>query len=302
MPLATLKAFDIQNATVSLWVFKRASFKPLKFSARWVQTSEGLDNSLKQSIVTVLGGITETHDYSLLAQNNEASALTMGSNETNVNLITEKSQDETQGKKLTRLKDLENSTFYAIKLVANDSVIYAVKKTDDSWKTKNTRSIVTAFFADEELTLDETPGFNLSRYVDFFIVEDHVVIASKSSFESILSYKEAHKEDFLALQQEEEFSTAFTDMNPLIQHIGDNKIQLRRACAIKAKGHYKDAAFMASLRNNLAEFGFAIQYDAEGRIIPTPETCHDIIRALLDHRLISHTHRLYDVENAAVVN
>jgi len=43
--------------------------------------------------------------------------------------------------------------------------------------------------------------------------------------------------------------------------------------------------------------------DAQGRIVPTLDTCRDIFQALLDHRLESRlSQRLYDVENTATVD
>ena len=36
-----------------------------------------------------------------------------------------------------------------------------------------------------------------------------IVISEKKHFESVLSYKEAHKEDFQALQNEQEFTAVF---------------------------------------------------------------------------------------------
>lgn len=49
---------------------------------------------------------------------------------------------------------------------------------------------------------------------------------------------------------------------------------------------------MARLRERHAEFGLQIQFDEEGRIDVTPETCVDIITALLDHRLSVRGHQL----------
>jgi hypothetical protein len=81
--------------------------------------------------------------------------------------------------------------------------------------------------------------------------------------------------------------------------VGENKIQLRRASAIHQKGHYRDAEFMTRLREQHLNFGFAIQFDDNGRIIATPETCDEIVTALLDHRLSSaFSMRVYDVPSA----
>lgn len=96
--------------------------------------------------------------------------------------------------------------------------------------------------------------------------------------------------------------TPFVDMAPLIAHVGANKIQLRRACAIRDKGHYRDMGFMDRLRANQAEYGLMITFDANGRIIATPETCAQIMTALLDHRLKSGFSTLvYDVQDTTPI-
>ena len=45
-------------------------------------------------------------------------------------------------------------------------------------------------------------------------MNDDILIGDKGNFESVLSYKEAHKTDFLALQQEVEFLAAITNIAP----------------------------------------------------------------------------------------
>jgi hypothetical protein len=99
------------------------------------------------------------------------------------------------------------------------------------------------------------------------------------------------------------FSGLFTDLQPLVDYVGSNKIQLRRASAIRQKANYKNAQFMQRLRAECGGLGFKIKFDKDGRIVPTSETCRDIFQALLDHRLESRlSQRLYDVENTSDVS
>jgi hypothetical protein len=51
--LNDLKAFNLEAATVSLWVFKGPrgpSDAPPKFSGYWVETTSGLDAALKDTV------------------------------------------------------------------------------------------------------------------------------------------------------------------------------------------------------------------------------------------------------------
>lgn len=59
---------------------------------------------------------------------------------------------------------------------------------------------------------------------------------------------------------------------------------------------------MINLRGRYAEFGLNLLFDATGRIVPTADTCRDIIVALLDHRLESgFSKNIYDVPDARPV-
>jgi hypothetical protein len=303
--LEDLKAFDVAGATLSLWVFRKstAAGQAPTYKGLWVETADDLEVALEGTVATERDRIEEVLDYSLLAQNNESSALSITTLETHAGLIVQEAAAEIIAKKVTRVKDIQSATFYVIKLVSGDTVIHAVRRADTSWRTKKKLDRITAFFRDEQLGLDDKTGFDISRLIDFFIVGDDILISNKGNFESLLNYKQAHKEDFETLQAEPQFAAIFTDLGPLRGHVGDNKIQLRRVVAIREKGHYNSAQFMQNLRARHAEFGLHIEFDATGRIAPTPETCRDIIIALLDHRLASaFSTTIYDVPDATPVN
>jgi hypothetical protein len=302
--LDILKAFDLDAATVSLWVFKKSagSGGSSSFKGRWVETTDDLDNALKAAVSDERNRIEEVQEYSLLAQNNEASVLSLTAAETHAGLALSQTAGETAQKKVKSFKDIQNTNFYAIKLVFKNTVIFAIRKADSSWRAKQARTAISVFFADNQLGLDLDPGFNISKSIDFFVVGDDILISNKSHFESILNYKQAHKDDFTALQSEPEFAAVFSSMEILVAHIGENKIHLRRASAIHQKGHYKNNNFMQNLRDRHAQFGLHLQFDEHGKIVPSMETCQDIMQALLDHRLTSaFSNNVYDVPDATNV-
>src|ERR1700721_4354859 len=91
MPILTdLKAFNLEAATVSLWVFKGPrgpSDAVPKYTGHWVETTDGLDAALKETVAIVRNRIEETVAYDLLAQNHETSALLIAKEETNAGLL-----------------------------------------------------------------------------------------------------------------------------------------------------------------------------------------------------------------------
>lgn len=304
--LIDLMAFNVQEAAVSLWVCRGprgAAAAAPSYTAKWVEVAEDLEAVLKEAVSNQRQAIEDVQPFGLLVTAEATGSLEIATDETHAALLTGLIGAQTDQRRVNDVADLFNSKFYVIKLVHDGQVVYAVRKTGGIWKTKNNWSVKTVVFREQELTVDTTPRFDISDFVDFFIVGDGILIKDKGSFETILKYKQAHREDFHELQQEQEFVAVFAEMAPLVAHVGDNKIQLRRASAIRQKGHYKDEEFMARLRERSTEFGFTIEFDTDGRISPTAATCSQIMTALLDHRLASaFSSRIYDVPSTTVVN
>ena len=213
--LDDLNNFDVANAELTLWVFKKSTptGQPPRYTGRYLDTTDDLDAALKEAVTVERDRIEEIQDYGLLSQNNEGSALSIGTMETHAGLIVDQSAAEMPQKKADSLSKVQNSTFYVIKLVSGDTVIHAVRKTDASWRVRRTLNAISVFFSDEQLGIDTTPTLYISRHVDFFIVDDELLISNKASFESILSYKETHKKDFEALQAEPEFIEVFATVD-----------------------------------------------------------------------------------------
>ncbi|HTV54183.1 MAG TPA: Kiwa anti-phage protein KwaB-like domain-containing protein [Terriglobia bacterium] len=304
--LDDLKAFDVDAAFVSLWIFKSSSGAKgghPTFRGHWVETTDAVDVALKETVKAERNRLEELIEYDLLAENNESSALRIGRDETHAGLLVDAVAAETENRRVQNVKHLLNSTFYLIKLTHNGEVLYAVRRTPPGWKTKRAISVRTLVLAESRLDIDDSPRFDIEKNIDFFICGEEVLILHKGHFESTLQYKQAHSEDFLALQKEPEFADLFVDLTPLVQHVGSNKIQLRRMCSVHQKAHYRDTDFMARVRDHHTEYGLTLQFNNEGRIIVTPDTGAQVITALLDHRLASgFSKRVYDVPSATPVN
>lgn len=303
--LDILQTFDFNQASVVFWTFKGprgpSGEDPL-YTGHWVDTTDETKGILREIASDQIGRIEEVLGYGLLVQNHETSALSITTEETHAGVIVDECAAETQVKKTLNVKHLRNASFYVSKFIHGDTIIHAVRKTDPAWRTKKALSTRSVIFQDNELDVDDRPHFEIAKTVDFFIVGEEILCLNKPKMESILRYKEAHKEDFQELQDDAEFAAIFVDLNPLVEHVGENKIQLRRVSAIRQKAHYRDDAFMARLREKHAEYGFTLQFDEEGRIVATAETCAQIITALLDHRLASgFSERIYDVPSTTPI-
>lgn len=297
--LDDFRAFDVGGGSLNLWTFKKSqragSTVPI-YSGRWIDIAASLETALKTAIVEDRSRIDEIAAYGLLAQTNEASALTIPTLKTNAGLIIDAAKDELDGRKARRLKDIQNTLFYSVKVVSGGKTLHAVSRADQSWRTRARSGLLPVVFSDEELELEESPAFTMSRRFDFFVLEKDILIASKSAFESVLSHGLAHVEDFDGMRAEPEFAALFSDTAELVKYVGTNRMQLRRASEIRRKGHYRDPSFMKALKSQYRQADLTINFDRKNRIVPCAATCPDIFKALLDHRLMSRFSKLnYDV-------
>ena len=174
--LEALHEFDIENSEVIIWTFKKTSYTGVDapvYTGHWVQISEKLKDAIRCALVSEVVRITEVLEYGILAQNNEGSALSIEADETYAALILEKIGDEVPNKKVKNLKEINNSNFYVLKIVAPDrKKFYAVRKTDDSWFSKKCNGTISALFGDDSLDINDQRNFNISNHIDFFIIDE----------------------------------------------------------------------------------------------------------------------------------
>lgn len=302
--LDVLSDFDIPQSSVHVWIFKKGADKENerpRYTGRWVESGEQIDDCLRSTLNNYIEGVTEIFPYQLLAQNTEASALHIDTEQTFADLVLEECVEQTDRKRIKAVKHIQNAIFYVVKFVHEESVVYGVKQTDSNWKTKRRSGFWPVMLADQEIELLEADTFEIARDFDFVISGEDIVARNKNKFESVLNYKAAHLDNFEEIKQEQEFNDVFSELAAIEEYVGDNKMQLRRVAAIRQKGYYRDGNFMQSLQRNATRLRLNIEFNDDGKIVPTPETCRDIFQALLDHRLMSHYDHVYDVQNTVPV-
>ena len=127
-------------------------------------------------------------------------------------------------------------------------------------------------------------------------------MTNKPAFESLLSHKDTYETAYVELKQDPHFAAAIANIAVFDTFIGKNATHLRRMAVIKARGYYNDPNFMTRLRNFNQVRGWGIQFDAQGRIVATPEKMRDILHVLIDHRLRSElSENQYDVPSTTLV-
>ena len=293
------RVFDYSNANIFLWVFK-ASTTANKFSARFVQTDETLNEILRSTVQREVVRLTEFAQYSHLAQTNENSCLTSpvtGSDFSSLKALVDRPEPEWR---VRSIRDLKGATGYVVKFAHNGQTVYAVKRSAESWKTSYPKKFINIVFENDELSAATDNAFSIERTFDFYSLNDILFIVRKNAFESAMRHRMEYARAFAGLQQSAPFSAIFTTMQPLVTYVGTNSMQLKRMATIEQKAIYFHPQFLPTLRTVSIRRGYGLNFDSvSNQIVPCDQTAKIIIQVLLDHRLHSEiTDSIYDVPDA----
>ena len=177
--LQDLHNYNLDLATVNFWIFKRynrGTPPEPKYTGKWVGVDDDLKLALKTTALNFKSAITETHEYGLLAENNPSSALTIPHDETNAGKFLAESQDQIPAKRISKMEELANAEFYAVKFSSAQGNLYCVRKTDSTWKTKKRSGAIHTIFKSKTLKLDESPSFHIAKDFDMAVLDDKIFI------------------------------------------------------------------------------------------------------------------------------
>ncbi|MCB1944716.1 MAG: DUF4868 domain-containing protein [Thauera sp.] len=299
---SSLRAFDFANSQIYLWVYKRSA-SGNKFSAYYVQTDDALNALLLGVVQREVDRITEYADYSYLAQTNENSCLVTplaGSDFEHLKSRVDRPEPDCR---VRSIKDLKNANGYLVKFVSNGQTVYAVKKSASNWKTSYLKTHINIVFRNGELSAAEDNAFAIEKTFDFYGYQEGLFIASKRAFESAMEHRASYAQAFVGLQQSQSFANLFTNMQPLIDYVGTNSIQLRRMARIEERALFGRPDFLTAVQTVSARRGWGLNFDPQTRqLVPCEQTIKTIMQVLLDHRLLSEvTDFIYDVPDATPV-
>lgn len=299
---ASLRAFDFANSVIHLWVFKRSTSKH-RFSSYYVQTDLQLNGLLLGVVQREVDRITEWANYTYLSETNENSCLASPIAGSDFEFLKERVDRPEPDCRVRTIKDLKNADGYVVKFVHNNQVVYAVKKSSGNWKTSYLKTHINIVFRNGELSAAEDNGFAIEKHFDFYAFDQTLFIASKRAFESSMEHRASYAQAFVDLRGNAAFSVLFTDMQPMIDYVGTNSIQLRRMARIQERSLFNKPGFLAAVQTVSAKRQWGLNFDpATNRLIPCDQTVKTIMQVLLDHRLLSEvTDLIYDVPDATQV-
>lgn len=298
----SLKTFDFTNSSQYLWIFKDSG-TAARFRAFYVQTESSLNTQLKEFVAREIARITEHTSYTHISQTNENSCLTINQANTDFPLLKALVDRLESEHRISEAKDLKGAKGYVVKFVLNDICVYAVKRSTSTWKASYPKKYINMIFSNGELAGSEDNSFAIEKSFDFYIINNTLFIANKRGFESVMRHRQEYVNAFTQLQQSPVFSSLFSDIDPIIEYVGTNSIQLRRMVVIEEKGIYSKPNFIQTLQRVNSARNWGINFDSPNNtIIPCKTTASTILQVLLDHRLMSEiTDHVYDVPDATKI-
>lgn len=300
--LQHFKAFNVAEATCSLWVFKKTQSKTNPFKVFCVRTADDLKNELRSIVQRYQNDFTDVEGYELLAQPTENYFFGMNTDGTGFDVLQQLVDAPEEEHLATTPETLKNASGYIFRIKYDNRTLYCVKKTTATWKAKRSRNILNIVFHEQQLKIEDYPVFHLEKNFDFFALDGHLLVANKSAFETLLSFKAKYEEQFAQLQQEAAFVSLFSDIRPLVSFVGTNTTRLRQIAVIHQKGLYRDNQFISRLKSVNEQRGWRIEFDRQNRIVPDINSAKTIMLVLLDHRLHSELSlNIYDVPSATPV-
>lgn len=285
--LVGIKNFNIADASLTLWTFKKSAGKSGPYKAFATISTDDLAAELKQIVTDTLARYHEIEDYQLLTQPNEVGCLYLEGDETTFPQLQNQIDRPPEENLITSVKQLENSAGYVVRLQKGSEVLYGVRRLANDWRVKRRASVVNLVLNGNQLDLAGDESFQIAKTFDFFATKTDILVINKASFESLLEYKQTYASSFTELQQSDEFNAIFSDITLLVQHVGTNAMHLRRMAVVQQRAHYANPDYMQRLRDTNAVRNWQIQFDDQGRIVPSEDTIRTIIQVLLDHRLHS---------------
>lgn len=283
--LADCRGFGLADGVLSLWVFKKRLAGG--YTAKSIDVTDGLTAELKNIIAGALQARTEVDDYSLIAQRNEVSCLHVGTDETSFADLKALLDAPAEEHRIEGERALKNISGYVIRVRSGQRVLYCVRQVTDAWKTRKARTVINVVLRANRLELVEDRSFTIAKSLDFFVLDNDILVIDKRAFEALLNYKIEYTNSFTALQADPAFLGCFTSMDPLITHVGTNTMHLRRMAVIQQKANYANPDYIQRLRAANAQEGWNITFDPNGRIVASEDTMRAIMQVLLNHRLHS---------------
>lgn len=277
-----IKDFPTEGCTVALWVFKAARTRAFS-----VSLSEDLMKEFRTIKNSCLAQIKDCVPYDSGAAVAKDTLTVINGDIDQWSKILQLITAPVEKRHVRSISGLQNNLAYVVVFSFNGRKLYAIKKTSSQLGSKKSKKFFDTLFDGAKLDVAENLVFGISRYFDFFYLEENFFILDRNNFESVLGYKDHYKKNFKDLLNDKNFNSKIDNLKVLESYVSENAIQLGRMSAIKEKKKYEDPIYWNSFIGLNSSEGWGISVTDTGKIIISEEKVKDIVSILLGHRVKS---------------
>ncbi|HIF9536758.1 TPA: Kiwa anti-phage protein KwaB-like domain-containing protein [Photobacterium damselae] len=274
--LANLKALDLSQATVNLWVTKvKVGNKTKRFGEiKNLKIHSDYQEHFRQYVIHCIEGnqhIEELRPITTVQDNRFFHIESSSTDLTQLKDIVENEQLAT----INQESELNDYNSYVIQLTFGEpeESIYAFRYIKGAWSLNNTSNkTLRPSFQNNQLVveIDQTSKFQITTYIDFIQYNSDVFIADLTQFEIAMNYherlKEKKSEAISALGRS--FAMNATESRKLTSIVGDDKRLMRQLASVYEKQHFNNEIWLQRLKEAADEAGnWQINFDSDGKIL-----------------------------------
>jgi hypothetical protein len=293
--LNELKKLKLDQAQVRLFFLRRYLVnRKLAVTVFEPTITKDLAKRLVRTVASRLAEANRIGDYAPLNEDSDDGLLHTDAATANWATIQGKlvGDGNNGAKEVNTLDDLKDCDFYVAEFdFGRGSPLNVAKRLPQKLTISRLKLDQMIFKGGKLDTLDEGKVFSIALGIDFLCWGDHVLIAEKKVFESIMNIREGmtrKRDDVLKTLGD---LNCFDGIDVLQSAIGDNAHLLRRVTQIADSGNLADAAFVTKLFEVVDQFphwGIALK---DGKLVITPENTDGVLALLNDARMESFIRR-----------
>lgn len=296
--LGNLKNLIFDTAMVTFYVVSRKLVnRDAVYTVKLVNTEDSLRKKLRNKVVNAISHSNSVKEYDYITADLDEEVLGVETSSTDLEEIISTIYS-TNVPFIANYNDLIEAFFYVIRIDAGNQVLYAVRRTSESWTAKKIRQMANVTFRNNVLIdIDNNRVFQIDGKVDFISYCDMIFILDKKNFETVLNFREGmerNRDEFVRLIRPLNY---FVNPDEFTDLVGNNSTRLKKLAQVKKAGYYNDPDFMRNMVELARRKNWDVPISSDNKITVSKENVDLILRLLNNDRLESLiNHEEFDVD------
>jgi hypothetical protein len=283
-----LKSKSLINANVTFYIVRRKLVnREAHYDISLINAEEKLRRKLRSNVINAIANSNNVIEYNYETSDLDDNVLGIETTCTDFKSIIDKIIDG-EIPSVRRYEEILETFFYIIRLDFDNTRLFAVRKTSETWKAKKVSHMANTVFHNNQLIdIDKSVIFPIDSQVDFFSFHDTIFIANKKNFETVLNFRagmEKNRDAFVNLITPLNY---FANPNDIATFVGDNSYRLRKLAQLKNAGYYTNRNFVMEMIQLSITKNWDLNITGNNLITVTEQNIDLVLRLLNNDRLES---------------